>query len=945
MLLRRLSSFFTFFLILLTLTNHASHSAEGEDIDKGISITTQPQYAVVTAGQAATFTVTARGKSTLSYQWQKKEFGADADWAAVSTGTGGNTDTYTTPPTTDSDDENVYRVVVSNSFGRTISQTATLTVAVNLVEVTISPETADLASGTTQDFIGAFIWGGENTDVDWSIQEGAAGGSITDEGVYTAPLAPGIYHVVATAQEEPSMAAVATVGVAGRTTLIEKTVLPSSSSQSVAADGGKISLIIPGNLLTEAVTVKIEKLSGLPSSSDGYTLTSPWYRVTVDGEAPPMGTTLLFRNVPRSTADAEAVAVTYKSPYIYTVPSAYRSGAIETTAIYNAESSHYFATALKSNLMSTSDSASRYSAAAFAPVPLRRYLHETAHFKIYYYFGGVDAIPVLPDYVPENNNDPAVPDFVEDTGIFLERAYNQYVDQWGLRTPFTSARKGLVYIGNYDASQYSGLSENIYVSTSFNSKVELGPNWRAVNGQDRMLLQWELAHEFFHAVENRYRTSIGMNQVLWLTEGLAEYAAHMVTPDSQKLMDVQLVNFGNWLNYQYWNSFAGDLMKYTSGGFLDYAAAHRTPAVLVIDRRFMANEYTAAYTEASALDDLLRRHSNLTQRFVEWVRYFYFNNDSPLAKTYFPTTRNKPKSAYQFRNNGDMGCPTFNNRHPYETDTQGSRTFTLTGGYGGLMPWTADYGAVFPNTNSGLPTDDKVWKFDVEMRTDLNPGEVALLFFGKNGQITGPGEDMPAKGTKRRVELGRTQAADSFYMLVVNPNPTTAPLTAHQAQVTALPVIDSIAPASGRINSTVIIDGTGFGTQQPPSTVTFNGTVASVASWSNKSISVKVPAEATTGDVMVEVNGVQSNGKPFTVEHTDLTGNWNCMSSSCSIVQNGNDLVFTIHRGSCCVSTGRFTGLDTIEADNWPVNGRPQQGTVMQDGNFIQWYDSYWIRR
>ncbi len=36
----------------------------------------------------------------------------------------------------------------------------------------------------------------------WSIQEGNDGGSITDDGVYTAPNRSGIFHIIATSQAD-----------------------------------------------------------------------------------------------------------------------------------------------------------------------------------------------------------------------------------------------------------------------------------------------------------------------------------------------------------------------------------------------------------------------------------------------------------------------------------------------------------------------------------------------------------------------------------------------------------------------------------------------------------------------------------------------------------------------------------------------------------------------
>ena len=51
------------------------------------------------------------------------------------------------------------------------------------------------------------------------------------------------------------------------------------------------------------------------------------------------------------------------------------------------------------------------------------------------------------------------------------------------------------------------------------------------------------------------------------------------------------------------------------------------------------------------------------------------------------------------------------------------------------------------------------------------------------------------------------------------------------------------------------IAGTNFGATQGTSTVTFNGTAGTPTSWSGTSIVVPVPSGATTGNVVVTVEG------------------------------------------------------------------------------------------
>src|SRR6266436_2728932 len=82
------------------------------------SITTQPASETVTAGQSATFTVTASGTAPLSYRWQKNKTNI----------TGATSSSYTTPATTTADNNSTFDVVVSNAAGSVTSNAATLLV-------------------------------------------------------------------------------------------------------------------------------------------------------------------------------------------------------------------------------------------------------------------------------------------------------------------------------------------------------------------------------------------------------------------------------------------------------------------------------------------------------------------------------------------------------------------------------------------------------------------------------------------------------------------------------------------------------------------------------------------------------------------------------------------------------------------------------------------------
>jgi IPT/TIG domain len=93
------------------------------------------------------------------------------------------------------------------------------------------------------------------------------------------------------------------------------------------------------------------------------------------------------------------------------------------------------------------------------------------------------------------------------------------------------------------------------------------------------------------------------------------------------------------------------------------------------------------------------------------------------------------------------------------------------------------------------------------------------------------------------------------------------------AQFTVLPtpIIINLSPSSAAVGTPVTITGTYFGATQSTSTVTFNGTTTTPTSWSAPSIVVPVPAGATTGNVVVTVNGVASVGVGFTVVQVSVS--------------------------------------------------------------------------
>jgi hypothetical protein len=80
------------------------------------------------------------------------------------------------------------------------------------VAVTVTPNPATVVVRQTQAFA-AHVTGSPNTQVNWSVQEGATGGSVSPAGLYTAPTSPGLYHLVAAPVAEPQLSTTVPVTV------------------------------------------------------------------------------------------------------------------------------------------------------------------------------------------------------------------------------------------------------------------------------------------------------------------------------------------------------------------------------------------------------------------------------------------------------------------------------------------------------------------------------------------------------------------------------------------------------------------------------------------------------------------------------------------------------------------------------------------------------------
>jgi hypothetical protein len=170
-----------------------------------VTVTSTPQTSVsilppaitLDEGQQELFqgTVTTAGGGSTAVTWSVKE---SAGGSIFSDGT------YTAPYK-----GGTFHVIATSVADTTKTAVATVTVTQATVMLDVSSATID--EGATQQ-INATLAHIVDPNVDWSVME-VAGGSVSNNGLYTAPLHSGTFHVIAKSHSDPTASATATITV------------------------------------------------------------------------------------------------------------------------------------------------------------------------------------------------------------------------------------------------------------------------------------------------------------------------------------------------------------------------------------------------------------------------------------------------------------------------------------------------------------------------------------------------------------------------------------------------------------------------------------------------------------------------------------------------------------------------------------------------------------
>jgi len=187
---------------------------------------------MVSAGGTQQFMASVTGSSNTAVQWQVNNVAGGTS----ATGTISTSGLYTAPPVT-----MTMQVMVTAVSSADSTKTASAAVTVSplpIGSVVISPATATLAAGGTQQFT-ATVSGENNNSVTWSV-DGVNGGNntvgtVSSSGLYTAPSAAGAHTVTATSVADTSKSASAAVSIISLTVSPTMVSLAPNSPQQFTA--------------------------------------------------------------------------------------------------------------------------------------------------------------------------------------------------------------------------------------------------------------------------------------------------------------------------------------------------------------------------------------------------------------------------------------------------------------------------------------------------------------------------------------------------------------------------------------------------------------------------------------------------------------------------------------------------------------------------------------
>ena len=296
-----------------------------------LTISVSPTPVNVPTGQNQAFTATVTGSTNTAVTWSVTSGGGTVNGSGL----------YTAPGATGSATVRATSVADPTKFAD-----AAVTIVPLPIIVTISPTSATINTNGTQQFTDTVTNFLSTSAVTWSVQEGAAGGTVDGTGLYTAPSNAGTYHVVVTSVEDNTKSATATVDVQAPITItitpteawvepgftVTFTGHPSAGGTFFSVVGGAANGTISGGVYTAPATLGDYTVVATATADSTKTATATVHVQNIAVTVSPTATTVQTGTTQQFTA---TVTANFPQGVVWSVVEG-GGGSVNSSGLYTA---------------------------------------------------------------------------------------------------------------------------------------------------------------------------------------------------------------------------------------------------------------------------------------------------------------------------------------------------------------------------------------------------------------------------------------------------------------------------------------------------------------------------------------------------------------------------------------------------------------------------------